>query len=62
MDIEDAQQLNRQLQINIMKQLREYEEQTGLRITKAEMVDYQDTRFFSTHVFMPPKHMKKDNV
>ncbi len=55
MDVSEARALNKELQIRVMAMIRVYEEATGLRITKAEMVTFSDKRFFSTTVFMSPK-------
>ncbi len=55
MDIEKAKVLNKTLQIDIMAKIREYEKQTGLRITKAAMAEFSGTRYFTTVVYMPPK-------
>ncbi len=60
MDIDQAKDLRRELEIRVMKIIRAYEEETGLRITKAEMTNFEDTRFFTTTIFMPPKTTKKD--
>lgn len=58
MDIDQAQELKKQLEIEIMKAIRGYEETTGLRVTKAEMINFEDTRFFTTTMFLPPKTRK----
>ena len=60
MDIDRAKDLRRELEVNIMQMIRNYEKVTGLRITKAKMTTFANRRFFSTVVFMPPK-TKKDN-
>ena len=60
MDIDDAKDLKRDLEIQIMIKIRAFEEQTGLRIAKAEMTDFTDTRFFITTVWMPSKTRKND--
>ena len=60
MHISKAKDMKKDLEVAIMVQIRQYEKLTGLRITKAEMMNLVDTRFFSTQVFMPPKAKKKD--
>lgn len=62
MDIEQAQDAKRELEIVIMKMIREYEKATGLRITKANMEQFQDTRYFSMTAYMPPKTKKKHDA
>lgn len=60
MEIEKAKALNKTLQIDIMAKIREYEKQTGLRITKATMTEFAGTRYFTTTVFMPPKTTRQE--
>ncbi len=62
MDIEQAQEMKKDLQVAVITQIRQYEKLTGLTITKAEMITYQDTRFFTTTVFLPPRHMKDKRI
>lgn len=60
MEIARAQELKKDLEVQIMIKIRAYEEQTGLRITKAAMEYFTDTRFFITSVWMPPKTRKDE--
>jgi len=58
--VEEARALNKKLQVSVMSQIREYERVTGMRITKAAMEYFEDTRYFTTTVFMPPKDMREE--
>ncbi len=58
MDIEEARQMNKQLQTHIMRKILEYEQVTGLRITKAAMEPFSGTRFFNIVVSGHPKDLR----
>ncbi len=59
--VEQAKEMKRQLEIDILHRIRSYEEVTGMRVTKAELTMFQDTRFFAVSVWMPgPK--RKDTT
>ncbi len=52
--IAEGRELKRELEIQVMNIIKAYETHTTLRITKAEMVHFEDARFFNTHVIMQP--------
>ena len=60
MDIDEAKDLKRQLEIDVMKMIHAFEAAAGLRITKAEMINFEDTRFFTSTAWLPPKLKRKE--
>ena len=52
MELKQARELHRSVEISIMKMIRNFEERTGCTITQASMQEYEDTRFFAMVVFL----------
>ena len=50
--MKQAREKQRTLEITVMKMIRAFEEETGCVITKAEMVEFTGTKFFTTTVFL----------
>lgn len=54
-----AKEMKKDLEVAIMMQIKQYESLTGMKITEAKMIPFQDARFFSVSVWMPPKSTKR---
>ncbi|KKL70757.1 hypothetical protein LCGC14_2101690 [marine sediment metagenome] len=52
MDLKQARERQRTLEITVMKMIRAFEEETGCVITKAEMMAFEDTKFFTMTVWL----------
>ena len=52
MDLKQARERQRTLEITVMKMIRAFEEETGCVITKAEMAEFSGTKYFMTTAFL----------
>ncbi len=57
--VAQAKELKKTLEVVIMSKIHEYEEVTGLRVTKAGMSEFAGKRYFGTTIFMPPKLLER---
>ncbi len=58
MDLKQARERQRTLEITVMRMIRGFEEETGCVITKAEMAEFSGTKFFTTTVFLGRERKK----
>ncbi len=59
MELKEAREGQKQLEIKVMQMIHKYEEETGCRVTKAAMEQFTDKRFFVTTVFLGRELKKK---
>lgn len=52
MELKQAREKQKNLEVKVMKMIRAFEEETGCVISKARMETFADTRFFTTVVFL----------
>lgn len=51
--VEQAKEMRKALEIDIMQRIKQYEDVTGMRVTKALMQEFAGSRFFGVSVWMP---------
>lgn len=52
MELKQARENQKNLEVKVMKMIRAFEEETGCVISKAEMETFANTRFFTTAVWL----------
>ncbi len=62
MELKAAREAQRTLEIEVMKMIRDFEAGTGCVMTKASMEHFEDTRFFTTMVFLGREQKKREGV
>ena len=61
MELKAARNRQKVLEATVMKMIRAFEKETGCVITKAEMVRFEDTRFFTTTAFLGRELKKRED-
>ena len=52
MELKQAREKQKDLEVTVMKMIRGFEEETGCIITEAKMAEFAGTKFFTTVVFL----------
>ena len=60
MELKQARDMQRGMEVEMMKMIRTFEEDTECVVTKAEMEEYPGTRFMTTTVFLGRELKKRD--